>query len=70
MNIKLSDELMEELMYVSRYFGLKASELVRRWIFDGLAEMRRDRRYQKWRANALTARKAGEEEILRVEEGE
>ena len=48
-NVKLSDELMEELLLISKYFGLKAPELVRRWIFDGLAEMGRDRRYQQWR---------------------
>jgi len=69
-NVKLSPEMAAELMYASKYQGLKVSELVRGWMRDALTELSRDRRYQKWRESALTARKAGEEEIERVEEAE
>ena len=55
-NVKLSGELADELVHVSEYYGLKTSELIRRWIFDGLAEMKRDKRYQQWRERGPTAR--------------
>ena len=50
LNIRVPAPMLEDLKTIGEYESAKVPELLRTWIRDKIREYRKNRRFEKWRA--------------------
>lgn len=68
LNIRITDELAEEIEYISQQEALHKSDIARKWLIEGLRRWKLDRAVSRYQMREITLARAAEEAGLSMYE--
>ena len=61
LNIRITDDLAEEIEYISQQEALRKSDIARKWLIEGLRRWKLDQAVSRYQMRGITLARAAEE---------